>query len=35
MLHQVINIQTMCPNYILEFRNMWAKIGTVIENHVC
>jgi len=43
---QGINIKTMCPYYILEFRNTtlhllqvylgaWAKIGTVIKNHVC
>jgi len=45
VLKQGINIQTMCPNYIL-FRNTtsyllqvylgaWVKIETVIENHVC
>jgi len=36
------NINKNCLNYILEFRNTksyylgkWAKIETVIENHVC
>ena len=42
VLKQGINIKTMCPNYILKFRNTkshllqvylgtWAKI----ENHIC
>jgi len=46
VLKRGINIKTMCPNYELEFRNMrsnffqvylgaWARILTVIENHVC
>jgi len=46
VLKQCININTMCHNYILEFRNTnshllqvyldaLAKIETVIENHVC
>jgi len=46
VLKQGINIKTNCPNYILELRNTkphllqvylggWAKIETVIENHVC
>jgi len=46
VLKQGINIKTMHPNYILEFRNMnshllqvylgaWVKIEIVIENHVC
>jgi len=41
-----INIKMMCPNYILEFRNLkslllqvylvvWTKSETAIENHVC
>jgi len=37
-----VNIKTMCSNYILKFRNtqskvylgVWAKIETVIKNHV-
>jgi len=44
VLKQGINIQTVCPNYILEFTNTklhllqvyictWVKIN-VIENHV-
>ena len=44
VLKQGINIQTMCPNYIHEFKNMhshllqiylgqWIKIESVIENH--
>jgi len=39
-------IKTMCPNYKLEFKytksllvevylGAWAKIETVVENHVC
>jgi len=46
VLKQGIYIKRMCPNYICKFRNMnshllpaylgvWAKIETVIENHVC
>ena len=46
VLKQGININTMCPNKTLEFRNTqshllqvylgaWVKIGIVIENHVC
>jgi len=46
VLRQGINIQTMCPNYILEFRNAisylfhvylsaWVTIKIVIKNHVC
>jgi len=46
VLKQGINIKTMCPNYILEFRNtklhllqvylgVWAMIETVFDNHVC
>ena len=46
VLKQGINIKTMCPNYILEFRNTkshilqvylgaWVKLEIVIENHVC
>ena len=41
----LVTIKTMCPNYILEFRNTkshllniyrtWVKIEIVIENHVC
>jgi len=43
---QGINIKTMCPNYILKFKNTqwhilqvflggWVKIEIVIENQVC
>ena len=43
---QGINIKTMCPNYIHEFKNTkshllqvyldeWVKIEIVIENHAC
>jgi len=46
VLRQCINIKTMCPNYILKFRNakshllqvyqdVLPKIEIVIENHVC
>ena len=46
VLKQGINIKTMCPNYILKFRNTkshilqvylgaWVKLEIVIENHVC
>jgi len=46
LLKQGINIKTMCPYNILEFRNtslhllevylgVWAKIETVIEKRVC
>ena len=46
VLTQDFNIKTMCPNYILEFRNaisylfhvylsVWVTIKIVIENHVC
>ena len=45
VLKQGINIKTNCPHYILEFKHKksqllqvylgaWAKIKTVIENHV-
>ena len=44
VLKQDINIKTMCPNYILEFRNMtshllqvylgvWVKIEIVIKKN--
>jgi len=43
---QGINIKTMCPNYIFEFRNTkphllqvylgtWGRIEIVMESHVC
>ena len=46
VLKQVSNIRTVCPNYILEFRNTnshllqvymgaWVKIEIVNENYVC
>ena len=45
MLEQGINIETMCPTYILEISNTnhliievflgaWVKFETAIENHV-
>ena len=43
VLKQGFNIKTICPNYILKYRNTqsqlyigaWAKTETVIENNVC
>jgi len=34
-LKQGINIKTMFPYYILEFRNTKSHFLHVIENHVC
>ena len=46
VLKQGIDIKTMCPDYIFEFRNTnsyllqvylgaWVKIEIVIEHHAC